>query len=88
MNNQLSAEIAELREASQGYKDIRHRFFEKVICDCLQRRPSSQRIDTGNHHGECRTDSLLYVEKDRQDVDVFLAIYGVEPPVIRRLELV
>ena len=78
----LKNDVKNLRQASLGYRKIRHRFLEVYHRDVLQDigRQGRQKISEGNeaaHDGDAVTDASLYKAGERSDERVLADLYGL-----------
>lgn len=81
-NALLVQDIEYLREASIGYRTLRHRFIDTYKRDQLglQSREIQESIRVGNrvaHGADALTDASLYTNRERSDADVFCGLYGL-----------
>lgn len=65
---------------SEGYVRIRQRFLE---CNNNNQSSSSHRIirmgNAAAHEGDAVTDADIYLSGQRNDIDLFIDLYGVRP---------
>ena len=78
----LNIQIRQLKDASTGYREVRHRFLDVYRRNLrnLANPHISARTRAGNqrtHAGDCVTDGALYENEERDDDLVFVYIYNL-----------
>ncbi|WEW58687.1 hypothetical protein PRK78_004155 [Emydomyces testavorans] len=87
-----TAEIAILKESSEGFRKIRNRFISTYRRDVRQLEPVEMKtITSGNaaaHNGDVIADASLYKLGIRRDIDIFSDLYGISPERAFKLDVI
>src|SRR5262249_22110167 len=78
----LQNQVSLLKQTSEGYQKIRHRFLDVYRRDFLNTlaplgRANIHEGNTAAHEGDAIADAALYISGDRNDEDVLMGIYGL-----------
>lgn len=87
----LQNQVHDLQKSVDGFRDLRNRFISNFKRDKLRNITDTdiQRIISGNqcaHSGNCKRDAELYEPPNaRRDFDVYVALYGLNPFIVRSI---